>query len=81
MLPHPNAIANINELTLPGTVFDPQIVKRNFDQTVKDCVELTYETVDTRIILQAMFADRRSSRGSVNERIIVKSHDTDVLVL
>jgi hypothetical protein len=50
---------------------------------VTDCVDLfsIQEEADTRIILHALHADEQFGKSSVQGRIIIKSSDSDVLVL
>jgi hypothetical protein len=50
---------------------------------VTDCVDLfsIQEEADARIILHALHADEQFGKSSVQGRIIIKSSDSDVLVL
>jgi hypothetical protein len=60
---------------------------RNITSTIldgiTDCNDLssTQEEADTRIVLYALNADRLYRENKVKGRIVVKSPDTDVLVL
>jgi hypothetical protein len=45
------------------------------------CLASTQEEADTRIILHALYSDKLYQENSVQGRIVVKSPDTDVLVL
>jgi hypothetical protein len=53
------------------------------DQEVFDCPDLysTQEEADTRMILQALHADKRLKELGKQGRIIIKTSDTDVIVL
>ena len=53
------------------------------DQEVFDCPDLysTQEEADTRMILQALHADNRRKELGKQGRIIIKTSDTDVIVL
>jgi hypothetical protein len=44
-------------------------------------MENTQEDADTRIILHALYSDKLYQGNNVQGRIVVKSPDTDVLVL
>ncbi|CAC5420517.1 unnamed protein product [Mytilus coruscus] len=77
-------------LVLPGHTYymagsfeDPEIAKVISDQEVVECPELfsTQEEADTRMILQALHADKRLKEIGKKGRIIIKSSDTDVIVL
>jgi hypothetical protein len=50
---------------------------------VSDCQELycTHEEADTRMILHAIHAEKTFGESGIKSRIIVKSPDTDVLIL
>ena len=50
---------------------------------VSDCEESfsTQEEADTRIILQFMFVNQQMVKGNSNGRIVIKSSDTDGLLL
>ena len=52
------------------------------DQEVFDCPDLysTQEEADTRMILQALHADKRLKELGKQGRIIIKTSDTDVIV-
>ena len=71
------------KLYLAGSFPNPEIVKIISPKGISDCSELsiTQEEADTRIILHAFNADKLYRENDVNGRIIVKSPDTDVLVL
>jgi hypothetical protein len=58
-------------------------VKVVSDQEVFDCPNLysTQEEADTRMILQALHADNRRKELGKQGRIIIKTSDTDVIVL
>jgi hypothetical protein len=58
-------------------------VKAVSDQEVFDCSDLysIQEEADTRLILQALHADKRLKELGKQSRIIIKTSDTDVLVL
>jgi hypothetical protein len=45
------------------------------------CLASTQEEADTRIILHALYSDKLYQENNVQGRIVVKSPDTDVLVL
>ena len=45
------------------------------------CLASTQEEVDTPIILHALYSDKLYQENNVQGRIVVKSPDTDVLVL
>jgi hypothetical protein len=45
------------------------------------CLASTQEEADTRIILHALYSDKLYRENNVQGRIVVKSPDTDVLVL
>ena len=45
------------------------------------CLASTHEEADTRIILHALYSDKLYRENNVQGRIVVKSPDTDVLVL
>jgi hypothetical protein len=60
-----------------------EIVKVVSDQEVFDCPDLysTQEEADTCMILQALHADKRLKELGKQGRIIIKTSDTDVIVL
>jgi hypothetical protein len=62
---------------------NPEIVKVVSDQEVFDCPDLysTQEEADNRMILQALHADKRLKELGKQGRIIIKTSDTDVIVL
>jgi hypothetical protein len=68
---------------IAGSFGNPEIVKVVSDQEVFDCPDLysTQEEADTRMILQALHADKRLKELGKQGRIIIKTSDTDVIVL
>ena len=68
---------------IAGSFGNPEIVKVVSDQEVFDCPDLysTQEETDTRMILQALHADKRLKELGKQGRIIIKTSDTDVIVL
>ena len=68
---------------LAGTFRNPEVVKKIAGDQVIDCVDLfsIQEEADTRIMLHALHADEQFGKSSVQGRIIIKSSDSDVLVL
>ena len=68
---------------IAGSFGNPEIVKVVSDQEVFDCPDLysTQEETDTRMILQALHADKRLKELGKQDRIIIKTSDTDVIVL
>jgi hypothetical protein len=79
-----------NPLVPPGNLYyiagsfeNPEIMKVVSDQEVFDCPDLysTQEEADTRMILQALHADKSLKELGKQGRIIIKTSDTDVLVL
>jgi hypothetical protein len=58
-------------------------VKVVSDQEVFDCPDLhsTQEEANTRMILQALHADKRLKELGKQGRLIIKTSDTDVIVL
>jgi hypothetical protein len=70
-------------LYLAGVSNDPITVKKICSEGVSDCPELfcTHEEADTRMLLHVIHADRIFGEKRTKGRIIVKSSDTDVLVL
>jgi hypothetical protein len=70
-------------LYLAGVCNDPITVKKICSEGVSDCPELfcIHEEADTRMLLQVIHADRMLGEIRTKGRIIVKSPDTDVLVL
>jgi hypothetical protein len=68
---------------IAGSFGNPEIVKVVSDQEVSDCPDLysTQEEVDTRMIPQALHADKRLKELGKQGRIIIKTSDTDVIVL
>ena len=79
-----------NPLVPPGNLYyiagsfgNPKIVKDVSDQEVFDCPDLysTQEEADTRIILQALHADKWLTELGKQGRIIIETSDTNVIVL
>jgi hypothetical protein len=79
-----------NPLVPPGNLYyiacsfgNPEVVKVVSDQEVFDCPDMysTQEVADTRMILQALHADKRLKELGKQGRIITKTSDTDVIVL
>jgi hypothetical protein len=68
---------------IAGSFGNPEIVNVVSDQEVFDCPDLysTQEEVDNRMILQALHADKRLKELRKQGRIIIKTSDTDVIVL
>ena len=62
---------------------NPEYVKKVEGQTAFDCVGLnsSQEEADTRIILHALNMNNQFKDKNVMGRIVIKSLDTDVLVL
>ena len=78
-----------NPLVPPGNLYyiagsfgNPEIVNVVSDQEVFDCPDLysTQGEADTRMILQALHADKRLKELGKQGRIIIKTSDTDVIV-
>ena len=79
-----------NPLVPPGNLYyiagsfgNPEIVKVVLDQEVFDCPDLysTQDEANTRMILQALHADKKLKELGKQGRIIIKTSDTDVIVL
>ena len=79
-----------NPLVPPGNLYyiadsfgNAEIVKVVSDQEVFSFPDLynTQEEADTRMILQALHADKRLKELGKQGRIIIKTSDTDVIVL
>ena len=70
-------------LYLAGAFKSPEIVKMVDYEGVSDCSHLfsNHEEADTRMVLHAMQADTIFRKNKQQGRIVVKSPDTDVLVL
>ena len=70
-------------LYLAGLFSNPETVKMLNQNGMLDCSCLasTQEEADTRIILHALYSDKLYQENNVQGRIVVKSPDTDVLVL
>jgi hypothetical protein len=68
---------------IAGSFGNPEIVKVVSDQEVFDCPDLysTQEEADNRMILQVLHADKRLKELGKQGRIIIKTSDTDVIVL
>ena len=62
---------------------DPIVVKKVFSTGISDCSDIysSREEADTRIILHALHADKMFGLKGTKGRIIIKSPDTDVLIL
>jgi hypothetical protein len=65
---------------IAGSFGNPEIVKVVSDQEVFDCPDLysTQEEEDTRMIPQALHADKRLKELGKQGGIIIKTSDTDV---
>jgi hypothetical protein len=65
---------------IAGSFGNPEIVNVVSDQEVFDCPDLysTQGEADTRMILQALHADKRLKELGKQGRIIIKTSDTDV---
>ena len=72
-----------DELFLAECFQNPETVKQICAGTVADCIQLfsTQEEADTRIILQSLFANEQLIKSNSRGRIVIKSSDTDVLLL
>ena len=72
-----------NLYCIAGSFGNPEIVKVVSDQEIFDCPDLysTQEEADIRMILQALHADKRLKELGKQGRIIIKTSDTDVIVL
>ena len=70
-------------LYLAGLFSNPETVKMLNQNGMLDCscFASTQEETDTRIILHALYSDKLYQENNVQGRIVVKSPDTDVLVL
>ena len=70
-------------LYLAGLLSNPETVKMLNQNGMLDCSCLasTKEEADIRIILHALYSDKLYQENNVQGRIVVKSPDTDVLVL
>ena len=70
-------------LYLAGSFYNPEVVKKVVANQVSDCVALysTQEEADTRIILHVLDMDEQFGQRNVKGRIVIKSSDTDVMVL
>ena len=83
---HINQNSSLHEglsLYLAGLFSYPETVKMLNQNGMLDCSCLasTQEEADTRIILHALYSDKLYRENNVQGRIVVKSPDTDVLVL
>jgi hypothetical protein len=65
---------------IAGSFGNQEIVKVVSDQEVFD-LNSTQEEADTRMILQTLHADKRLKELGKQGRIIIKTSDTDVIVL
>lgn len=72
-----------DELYLAGLFSDPSTTKNFTPSKVSDCPDLfsNHEEANTRMLLHAIHADARFGDMNVKGRIIIKSPDTDVLLL
>jgi len=72
-----------DELYMAGVFSDPIVVKKVCSTGISDCSDLysSHEEADTRIILHALHADKMFGLKGTKGRIIIKSPDTDVLIL
>jgi hypothetical protein len=79
----PRKMSAEDTLFLAGVCNDPMTVKKICSEGVSDCPELfcTHEEADTRMLLYVIHTDRMFGEKRTKGRIIVKSPDTDVLVL
>ena len=70
-------------LYLAGLFSNPETVKMLNQNGMLhcSCLASTQEEADTRIILHALYSDKLYQENNVQGRIVVKSPDTDVLVL
>jgi hypothetical protein len=68
---------------IAGSFGNSEIVKVVSDQEVFDCPDLyiTQEEADTRMILQALHADKRLKELGKQGRIIIKTSDADLIIL
>jgi hypothetical protein len=71
------------DLYLAGLFSNPETVKMLNQNGMLhcSCLASTQEEADTRIILHALYSDKLYQENNVQGRIVVKSPDTDVLVL
>ena len=72
-----------DELYLAGLFSDPSTTKKFMPSKVGDCPDLfsNHEEADIRMLLHAIHADARFGDMNVKGRIIIKSSDTNVLLL
>ena len=72
-----------DQIQLAGCFQNPEIVMTISSGPIDDVPELfsTQEKADTRIILHALFANKKISCKNSQGRIVVKSSDTDVFLL
>ena len=79
----PNRLAPNESIYLAGARNDPMSVTKIFSGGVSKSDELfsTHEEADTRMLLHAIHADKVFAESGVKGRIIIKSPDTDVLIL
>ena len=68
---------------LAGVFENPEVVKRFSCDGLSNCTDFysTQEKADTRMILHSVYADSNIFSNDRKGRIIIKSSDTDVLVL
>ena len=83
---HINQNSSLQEgqsLYLAGLFFNPETVKMLNDNGMLycRCLVSTQEEVDTRIILHALYSDKLYQENNIQGCIVVKSPNTDVLVL
>ncbi len=83
---HINQNSSLQEgqsLYLAGLFSHPETAKMLNQNGMLDCSCLasTQEEADTRIILHALYSDKLYQENNVQGRMVVKSPDTDVLVL
>jgi hypothetical protein len=67
-------------LYLAGLFSNPEMLNQN-GMLDCSCLASTHEEADTCIILHALYSDKLYQENNVQGRIVVKSPDTDVLVL
>jgi hypothetical protein len=82
---HINQNSSLQEgqsLYLAGLFFNPETVKMLNENGMLDCSCLvsTQEEADTRIILHALYSEKLYQENNIQDRIVVKSPNTDVLV-
>ena len=80
---HTNQNSSLQEgqsLYLAGLFSNPEMLNQN-GMLDCSCLASTQEEADTCIILHALYSDKLYQENNVQGRIVVKSPDTDVLVL